>query len=120
MAIGEIRMGDWKKVLRRELASGLVLGSVLGVLGIVRVTIWGSAFGAYGPHWALIGVVVMMSLIVVVMWGTLVGSMLPFILRSLGADPATSSAPFVATLVDVVGLIAYFSVAAVLLKGVVL
>jgi magnesium transporter len=120
MAIGEIRMGDWKKVLRREIASGLVLGSVLGILGLVRVTIWGSAFAAYGPHWALIGVVVMVSLIVVVMWGTLVGSMLPFILRSLGADPATSSAPFVATLVDVVGLIAYFSVAAVLLKGVVL
>lgn len=117
MAIGEIKLSDWRRVLRRELASGVVLGGVLGILGLIRVAVWGGAFQAYGPHWASIGVVVMASLVVVVLWGTLVGSMLPFILRSLGADPATSSAPFVATLVDVIGVMAYFSVAAFLLSG---
>ncbi len=117
MAIGEIRLVDWRRVLRRELASGFVLGSVLGILGLVRIAIWGGTFNTYGPHWLMIGLVVMVSLIIVVLWGTIVGSMLPFILRSLGADPATSSAPFVATLVDVIGLIAYFTVAALLLQG---
>jgi magnesium transporter len=120
MAIGEIRLSDWKRVFKRELASGLVLGGVLGLLGLLRVTVWGGMLDSYGPQWMLIGVVVMVSLIVVVLWGTLVGSMLPFILRSLGADPATSSAPFVATLVDVVGLLAYFSVAGFLLRGILL
>lgn len=117
MAIGEIKLADWWRVLRRELASGVVLGGVLGLLGLIRVTIWALVFQAYGPQWPLIGLVVMASLVVVVLWGTLVGSMLPFILRSFGADPATSSAPFVATLVDVIGVIAYFSVAAYVLGG---
>jgi magnesium transporter len=117
MAIGEIRLSDWRRVLSRELASGFVLGSVLGILGLIRIAIWGGTFNSYGPHWLMIGFVVMISLIVVVLWGTIVGSMLPFVLRSLGADPATSSAPFVATLVDVIGLIAYFTVAALLLQG---
>ncbi len=117
LALGEIKLCDWAKVLRRELASGLMLGLILGVLGFLRIVLWSVAFNAYGDHAILIGVTVMLSLIGIVMWGTLSGSMLPFILKRLGADPATSSAPFVATLVDVTGLVIYFTMAWLILGG---
>lgn len=117
MALGEVSLRDWWRVMRREISSGLVLGGILGVLGFLRIWLWQSLFETYGQHWVLMGVTVGVTLAGVVLWGTLVGSMLPFILRALGADPAASSAPFVATLVDVTGLIIYFSVAAVLLRG---
>lgn len=117
MALGEIKLKDWWKVMRREIFSGIFLGSSLGMIGFIRVTTW-SAFGDfYGPHWFLIALTVCFSLIGIVMWGTLTGSMLPFLLRRLGLDPATSSAPFVATLVDVTGIVIYFSIAFVILQG---
>ncbi len=117
LALREVTVRDWWRVMRRELLSGLVLGLVLGSVGLLRVTLWEQLFGIYGPHWALIGLTVMLSLVGVVLWGTLVGAMLPFVMRAVGADPATSSAPFVATLVDVTGLVIYFSVAALVLRG---
>jgi magnesium transporter len=118
MALGEIGFRDWWRVMRREVLSGLVLGTILGVVGFLRVAIW-QKFGlySYGPHWMQVAATVFFSLIGVVMWGTLSGSMLPLILKKLGADPAASSAPFVATLVDVTGLIIYFSVAYVVMHG---
>ncbi len=117
LALGEIKLRDWFKVMRRELASGLMLGIILGVLGFLRIAVWSIFSNTYGDHWILIGLTVMMSLIGIVTWGTLSGSMLPFILKRLGADPATSSAPFVATLVDVTGLVIYFSTAWLILRG---
>jgi magnesium transporter len=120
MAIGEVRLIDWWRVMRREILSGLSLGSILGVIGIIRVTIWEVFFSSFGQHWVLIAVTVGISLVGVVVLGTLAGSMLPFIMRRAGIDPATSSAPFVATLVDVSGLVIYFSVAALILSGTVL
>ncbi|MFL9484703.1 magnesium transporter [Chitinophagaceae bacterium LWZ2-11] len=118
MAVGEITLSDWWRVLRRELLSGVLLGTVLGIIGFIRVAVWHSiAPTLYGQHWALIGATVGFSLIGVVLWGTLSGSMLPIILKKLGADPAVSSAPFVATLVDVTGLVIYFSVAYLFLQG---
>jgi magnesium transporter len=117
LALSEIHLHDWKMVLRRELTSGLILGTVLGTIGFVRIAAWHTAFGAYGKHWARIGLTVWLTLIGIVLWGTVSGSMLPFILKRCGLDPATSSAPFVATLVDVTGLILYFSVALVVLRG---
>ncbi len=117
LAIGEIRLRDWRRVLRRELVSGLMLGAILGAVGFVRVALWAVAFGAFGAHWPLIGLSVSLALVGVVMFGTLAGSLLPFLMQRLGADPAASSAPFVATLVDVSGLVIYFSVAALLLSG---
>jgi magnesium transporter len=120
MALGEISISDWWRVMRREIVSGLVLGSVLGFIGFVRILLWNSFFHTYGEHTVLIGTTVGLSLIGVVLWGTLSGSMLPLMLKRLGADPATSSAPFVATLVDVTGLLIYFSVAFALMKGILL
>lgn len=121
MAIGEITIIDWWRVLRREIISGLLLGTALGIIGFVRVALWHSiAPNLYGPHWMLIGFTVGFSLIGVVLWGTLSGSMLPMLLKRLGADPAVSSAPFVATLVDVTGLIIYFSMAYLFLQGILL
>jgi len=118
MALGEIKFRDWFYVMRREIYSGLVLGSILGVVGFLRIFLWQHfRFYDYGEHWMLVGFTVGFSLLGVVMWGTLSGSMLPIILKKLGADPAASSAPFVATLVDVTGLIIYFSVAFLILKG---
>jgi magnesium transporter len=118
MAIGEIHLTDWWRVLRREILSGLLLGAVLGVFGFFRIFIWHSIFpDVYGPYWMPIGLTVALALMGVVLWGTLCGSMLPIILKRLGADPAVSSAPFVATLVDVTGLIIYFSFAFLLLSG---
>lgn len=120
MALGEITIGDWWRVMRRELISGLMLGIVLGSIGFLRIFTWTLFSDIYGPHWALIGATVGVALVGVVLWGSLAGSMLPLLLKKLGADPATSSAPFVATLVDVTGLIIYFSVAVLFLTGVLL
>ena len=117
MAIGEIHLRDWWRVLLREIASGLLLGSILGAVGILRVVLWQEVFHSYGIHFLAIGICVGLSLLGVVMWGTIVGSMLPFILKRLHIDPATSSAPFVATLVDVLGLIIYFNMAYLILSG---
>ena len=123
MALGEVTVKEWWRVMRREILSGLMLGTILGVIGLIRITIWsflmhhGVMDDIYGPHWLLLGVTILFSLIGVVLWGSLMGSMLPIILKKLNADPATSSAPFVATLVDVTGLIIFFSVALMVLKG---
>jgi magnesium transporter len=118
MAVGEITLSDWWRVMRREIISGLLLGTVLGLIGFFRIFAWHSfAPELYGDHWMNIGITVGVTLLGVVLWGTLSGSMLPMILKRLGADPAVSSAPFVATLVDVTGLVIYFSVAFLLLSG---
>lgn len=117
MALGEITLSDWWHIMRREVLSGLTLGAILGAIGFLRIALWGSFSNIYGEHWILIGLTVSFSLIGVVLWGTLSGSMLPFILRRFGLDPATSSAPFVATLVDVTGLVIYFSFAILILSG---
>lgn len=121
MAVGDVAISDWWRVLRREILSGLMLGGVLGLIGFIRVVVWSQFFpNVYGPHYFLIGATVGISLVGVVLWGTLSGSMLPIFLKKMGADPAVSSAPFVATLVDVTGLIIYFSVAFMLLQGIIL
>ena len=118
MAVGEITIANWWRVMRREIIQGLMLGSVLGCIGFARVIIWGKILpNIYGLHEIRIAFTVGFSLIGVVLWGTLSGSMLPLVLKRLGADPAVSSAPFVATLVDVTGLIIYFSVAYIFLQG---
>lgn len=117
MALEEVKMKDWWLVIRREAASGLVLGSILGFIGLMRVVIWSRFSNIYGEHWFLIGLTVCLSLIGVVLWGTLSGAFLPLLLRLLRIDPATSSAPFVATLVDVSGLLIYFGIASCLLRG---
>jgi magnesium transporter len=122
MALGEVTLRDWWHVMRREIQAGLLLGLVLGIIGTVRVAAWAIADERYfhnqpyGPHWPLVAFTVGIALVGVVLWGTLSGSMLPFLLRRVGADPATSSAPFVATLVDVTGLIIYFSIALVIMR----
>ncbi|RMF74135.1 MAG: magnesium transporter [Acidobacteria bacterium] len=117
MSLGEVRLRDWWRVMFREAISGLSLGLILGAIGFARIAVWHHVFGLYGEHWILVGIVVAIALVGVVLFGTLAGSMLPFLLRRLGADPATASAPFVATLVDVTGVLIYFGVAAVLLRG---
>jgi len=117
MAVGELRIKDWWRVVRREAVSGLLLGLILGAIGFLRISLWSMFSTIYGPHWALVAATVGLALVAIVLWGTLVGSMLPLILRKLGFDPATSSAPFVATLVDVTGLVIYFSVGLVVLRG---
>jgi magnesium transporter len=117
LALGEIALRDWWRVVRRELAAGLALGGLLGAVGFARIAAWSAFTNLYGPHWLLIGITVGVALVGVVLWGALVGSMLPFGLRRLGFDPATSSAPFVATLVDVTGLIIYFTVSLAVLRG---
>ncbi|MCA9836869.1 MAG: magnesium transporter [Trueperaceae bacterium] len=117
LTIGEIGLGDWWRVMRREIFSGLIIGTVLGSLGFLRILIGESLTGVYGQPWPFIALTIAFSLMGVVMWGTLSGSLLPFVLKRLGLDPATSSAPLVATLVDVTGLLIYFSVAAFVLKG---
>ena len=117
MSLGEVRLADWWRVVRRELASGLALGSVLGVIGFLRIVVWQAVSPLYGEHYLLVALTVFMSLIGVVTFGTMAGSLLPFILRRLGFDPASASAPFVATLVDVTGLVIYFTVASVILAG---
>lgn len=117
LALGEIQLRDWWKVLMRELGSGFVLGLALGLIGFLRIGIWHffwpSSGPAYGEHFAAIGTVVLISLIGIVLWGSVTGAMLPFLLRRVGLDPASASAPLVATLVDVTGLVIYFSAARV-------
>lgn len=121
MAVGEITIAHWWRVLRREISSGLMLGAVLGVIGFIRVIVWHSIVPEiYGDHFMRIALAVGFSLVGVVLWGTLSGSMLPLLLKKLGADPAVSSAPFVATLVDVTGLLIYFSAAYFFLQGILL
>ncbi len=118
LALKDVGLADWWRVMRRELAAGLALGAVLGVLGFVRVTLWQWAGVVnYGEHSFLIALAIGLALVGVVTFGTLVGALLPFLLKRLGLDPATSSAPFVATLVDVTGLVIYFQVAAFILRG---
>ena len=117
LALGEVRLRDWWLVLRRELLAGLFLGAILGSIGFLRIAAWSAFSHMYGEHWLLVALTVAASLVGVVIWGTLTGSMLPFALKRLGFDPATSSAPFVATLVDVTGLVIYFSVAFAILRG---
>jgi magnesium transporter len=120
IALGEVQLKDWWRVMRREILAGLALGSILGTIGFLRITVWSAFSTLYGPHWLLVALTVGTALVGVVLWGTLIGSLLPFLLRRLGFDPATSSAPFVATLVDVTGLVIYFSVGLVILRGTVL
>jgi len=118
MAVGEIGFRDVPRVMRREILSGLTLGLILGLVGFLRIGIWQELhIYSYGAQWVKVGLVVFFALIGVVMWGTFAGAMLPLFLKRLGADPAASSAPFVATLVDVTGLIIYFSVGSVVMSG---
>jgi magnesium transporter len=118
MALRELSFRDWWFVMRREILSGLTLGVILGAIGFLRITVWEEVhWYEYGVHWFLIAVTIFFSLIGIVMWGTLSGSMIPIVLKKFNIDPATSSAPFVATLVDVTGLVIYFSIAAIMLKG---
>jgi magnesium transporter len=117
MAVGEVRLRDWWRVIRRELITGLALGTLLALIGAARILLWQSFRPVYGPHYFLIALTIALSLVGVVLFGTLSGSMLPFILRWLGFDPASASAPFVATLVDVTGLVIYFTVASLTLRG---
>jgi len=117
MALGEVRLRDWWRVIRREVFTGLGLGLILATIGLIRILVWQGLFDAYGEHYFLVALTVAFSLVGVVLWGAVAGSILPFILRALNFDPASASAPFVATLVDVTGLVIYFSIAAVLLRG---
>ena len=118
MALGELKLTDWWRVMRRELISGLLLGLILGTIGFCRITIWQTLhIYDYGIYWKLVATVIFFSLMGIVLWGSLMGSMLPIILKKLKLDPAASSAPFVATLVDVTGIVIYFSVAYIFLRG---
>ncbi len=118
LALGQIRLRDWWRVAIREIPTGITLGAILGVIGIVRITVW-QVFGIfdYGEHWKLVALTVGLGLIGIVTFGSLAGAMLPFLLKRVGFDPASASAPFVATLVDVTGLMIYFSVAMLVLHG---
>ncbi len=117
MALGEVTLAEWWKVMRRELLSGAMLGAILGTVGLTRIVIWQNMhLYNYGPFWWLIAVTIFFTLVGIVLWGSLIGSMMPLVLKKLKLDPATSSAPFVATLVDVTGILIYFSVAVLILK----
>lgn len=117
LALGEITVGDWWKIIRKEIITGLLLGLILGTLGFIRVGAWNVFTNLYGDHWLAIGLTIGSSVAFVVLWGTIMGSMMPLLLKKAGADPAASSAPFIATLVDVTGLVIYFSIAALMLSG---
>ena len=117
LAMGEVRLRDWWRVFVRELGTSFVLGMILGLIGLLRVVLWPTRESLYGEHFLLIGLTVAVSLLWIVVWGSIAGSMLPFVLHRLGFDPASASAPFVATLVDVTGLVIYFSVATLFLSG---
>jgi magnesium transporter len=118
LALGQLRLRDWWRVATRELPTGIVLGTILGVIGITRIALWQSlGLYDYGPHWELVAATVGVGLVGIVTFGSVAGSMLPFVLQRLGFDPASASAPFVATLVDVTGLVIYFSVALIILRG---
>jgi magnesium transporter len=121
MALKELTIKDWWFVMKREILSGLTLGFILGTIGFIRIAVWQNLhLYHYGPHWVLLSWTIFFSLIGIVMWGTLSGSMIPIVLKKFKLDPATSSAPLVATLVDVTGLVIYFSIAAIILKGTIL
>jgi magnesium transporter len=120
LSLGEITLKDWFFVMRREIISGATLGAILAIIGFLRISVWQATSGMYGIHWILVALTVSCALVGVVLWGTLAGSMLPIILKKFGADPAASSAPLVATLVDVTGLVIYFSVAIFIMHGVLL
>lgn len=117
LALSEFKLADWWRIMRRELVVGAALGGILGALGFARIAAWSVFSPIYGPHWPLIAATVGVALVGIVLWGSLIGSMLPLVLKRMGFDPATSSAPFVATIVDVTGLLIYFSVAFVVLHG---
>lgn len=120
LALGEITVRDWWQIIKKEFSTGLVIGLILGIIGFARVALWSYFVSSYGPHWMLIASTVGCSLVGVVMWGTLMGSLLPLALKRVGLDPAVSSAPFVATLVDVTGLIIYFTMSILFLRGTIL
>ncbi len=117
MAMGDVRLSDWFRVIRRELLSGIALGCILGLIGLIRIFVWQSIFHTYGAQTPILALTIALSLIGVVTFGTIAGSMLPFILRRCGLNPASASAPFVATLVDVTGLVIYFTIARVIMLG---
>jgi magnesium transporter len=117
LALGELSVRDWWQVMRREVLTGIALGTILGSIGFIRITLWSAFSDIYGPHWLLVAFTVGLALVGIVLWGTVIGSLLPFLLRRLGFDPATSSAPFIATLVDVTGLFIYFGLAMIILRG---
>ena len=118
LAVREIDLGDWWRVALRELPSGITLGAMLGIIGILRIAVWQKlGLYDYGEHWVLVALTVGAALVGIVTFGSLTGSMLPFVLQRLEFDPASASAPFVATLVDVTGLVIYFSVALLILRG---
>jgi magnesium transporter len=120
MAIGEIRVRDWWRVLRREILIGAILGIILALVGVLRISVWQVVAGTYGQYASALAATVGLSLVGVVLWGTIFGSLIPFLLRAIGLDPASASAPFVATMIDVSGLVIYFSVARVVLRGIML
>lgn len=117
MALKEVTLKDWWKVMRREIITGSCLGVILGLIGFFRISLWSAFSTMYGPHWMLVAITVSSAIVGVVLWGTLMGAMLPFILKWLGFDPATSSTPFIATFVDVTGIIIYFTFASIILYG---
>lgn len=117
IALEEVKLRDWWRIMHREIFSGLFLGFILGLIGFFRISLWSIFSGIYGEHWLLVAFTVFFALIGVVLWGTLMGAMFPFLLKKCGFDPAVSSAPFVATMVDVTGLIIYFSIAMFILRG---
>lgn len=120
LALGDVTVSEWWRIFKRELSVGLMLGLALGVFGFLRVAAYSQFTSYYGPHWELIGLAIGFSLLGVVVWGNLIGSLFPLVLKRLGLDPAVSSAPFVATVVDVTGLLIYFTIASLLLVGVLL
>jgi magnesium transporter len=117
LTLGEVTLRDWWRIMKREIFSGLALGSILGCIGFLRIAIWSAFSALYGPHWLLVAITVGIALVGIVLWGTLAGSMLPLLMRRFGFDPAASSTPFVSTLVDVTALVIYFSVAMIILRG---
>ena len=117
MALGEVKLADWWRVVNRELLTGLAMGAILGVIGFTRIELWQALFHTYGVHHLLVALTIGSAVVGVVTWGTVAGSMLPFVLRRVGLDPASASAPFVATLVDVTGIVIYFSIASLILHG---
>src|ERR1051325_7685026 len=120
LAVGEINVKEWWRIVSKEIKTGLFLGLILGIIGFLRVAIWSAFVDIYGPHWMLVGIAVGISLVGVVLWGNLIGSTFPIFLKRIGLDPAVSSAPFVATFVDVTGLVIYFTVASIILGGILL
>lgn len=120
MALGEVRLKDWVRVLSREILMGFALGLALGMIGFTRILLWPMREKLYGPHYVILGTTVACSVVGVVLWGTISGSMLPFLLKKIGLDPASASAPAVATIVDVTGVVIYFTTASLLLHGILL